>query len=199
MDDLYELERKDFLSPFNRADGFDNPDNDALTNSQEYLRGTDPASADTTNWSNGDCRVLLNADDSVWGKAYGLFGIKLDGTLWRDVGWPGVLTPMQVSNSTDWESVYPALTNFGAHALAIRQNGTLWYVPTRDQGLAWRIDEDDDNDWMVARGAEENKGNNGQVWAGIKTDGTLWHIWPQSGRSSPSGSPQKWIDISFAY
>lgn len=42
IDDVYELQHRDFLDPLNPVDAFDDPDHDGLTNLQEYQRNTDP-------------------------------------------------------------------------------------------------------------------------------------------------------------
>jgi hypothetical protein len=45
IDDVYELGRRPLLDPLNPQDGGSDPDGDGLTSFEEYLRGTDPATA----------------------------------------------------------------------------------------------------------------------------------------------------------
>ena len=119
------------------------------------------------------------------------FAIKTNGTLW---GWgsnvsyllgdPSVFsylaTPTQIHPETDWRTI----TCGSGHALAIKNNGTLWSWGSYGQGQTG-IDIDNlpaggfdpsaprqigtDNNWQsLAAGSS--------VSMGIKTDGTLW-VW----------------------
>jgi hypothetical protein len=47
IDDLYELDRPSILNPLVTADGGEDPDNDDLTNAEEYFASTNPALADS--------------------------------------------------------------------------------------------------------------------------------------------------------